>query len=304
MKIIVSGATGLIGRELVQRLAAKGHDVTCLVRGRIEWQAWDRMSVVRWDVERGVIEDVSKLEAHDAVVHLAGEPVAEGRWTEEKKRRIRDSRVQGTKFLVETCAKLKEPPRAFLSSSAIGFYGFNHADEILTEASPAGSDFLARVCVEWEDAARPAEAFGARTVYLRTGVVLTKEGGALAKLLPIFKLGAGGKVGDGQQFMSWIEFDDELRAIEFLLDNKEAKGAFNLTAPQPVTNAEFTDTLARVLSRPAFFKVPAFAAKLGFGEMADSLLLGGARVVPERLQAAGFQFKFPQLEPALRSLLK
>lgn len=300
MKIIITGGTGLIGTELVQTLARDGHQVTSLAR-EVKSQPNDATTFVRWDIERGVIENPSQLEAHDAVIHLAGESVSEGRWTDEKKRCIRDSRVKGTRLLVETLTRLNQSPKVLLSASAIGYYGENRGDEILMEESAAGNDFLADVCREWEAEAARAKDFGMRVVLLRTGIVLSPKGGALAKLLPVFKFGIGGNLGDGRQFMSWIALDDQIAAIRFALENETVRDAVNLTAPHPVTNAEFTETLGRVLSRPTFFSVPSFAMRLAFGEMAAAVL-GSLRVLPKKLEAAGYEFKFPELETVLRQL--
>ncbi|MDB6147453.1 MAG: epimerase [Spartobacteria bacterium] len=300
MKIAITGGTGLIGSELTKSLIREGHQLTSLVR-EAKLSPDDPTIFVRWDIERGEIESPSKLEAHDAVIHLAGESVAEGRWTEEKKRRIHDSRVKGTRLLVETLVRLKQPPKILLSASAIGFYGADRSDEILTEESSPGADFLAGVSREWEAGALRAKDFGARVVLLRTGIVLSPDGGALRKMLPLFKMGIGGKLGSGRQFMSWIALKDEIAAIRFALVNETVGDAINLTAPHPVTNAEFTETIGRVLSRPTFLRVPPFALRLALGEMAATAL-GSLRVLPKRLEAAGYQFEFTELENALRQM--
>jgi uncharacterized protein len=301
MKIILTGGTGLIGGELSQRLVREGHRLTSLVR---EARSSSNVATtfVRWDVERGEIENASQLEGHDAVVHLAGESVADGRWTRDKKRRIRDSRVKGTRLLVETLARLRQPPGVFLSASAIGFYGTDRSDEILTEESSPGEDFLAGVCRQWEAEALRAKDFGARVVLLRTGIVLSEKGGALAKMLPIFKMGIGGKLGSGRQFMSWIALTDEVGVICFALENETVRDAVNLTAPHPVTNAEFTETMGRLLSRPTFLRVPRFGLHLALGEMGETAL-GSLRVLPNKLEAAGYEFEFAELEGALPALL-
>ena len=298
MKIIITGGTGLIGTELTQTLSRECHQLTSLVR-EVKPASPGAVKFMRWDVERGEIEHASGLEAHDAVIHLAGESVAEGRWTEERKRRIRDSRVKGTRLLVETLARLNKPPKLFLSASAIGFYGADRRDETLTEESTPGGDFLATVCCEWEAEAMCARDFGARVVLLRTGIVLSPNGGALAKMLPVFKMGLGGKLGNGRQFMSWISLADQISAIRFALANDTLCSAINLTAPRPVTNAEFTQTLGRVLSRPAIFRVTPVALRLALGEMAATVL-GSVRVFPAKLEAAGYIFEFPELQNALR----
>jgi hypothetical protein len=242
------------------------------------------------------------LEGFDGVVHLAGENLAEGRWTDEKKRRIRESRTKGTQLLSETLAKLTEKPAVLVSASAVGFYG-NRGDEVLNEQSAAGEDFLADVCREWELATLPAAQSGVRVVQLRFGVILSGEGGALKKMLLPFRLGVGGKLGNGKQYLSWIAIDDAVGAIEHALFNDAVRGAVNAVAPEPVTNYEFTKTLGSVLSRPTIFPVPAFAARLAFGEMADATLLASQRVNPLRLKETGYTFKYPKLEDALRHVL-
>ena len=300
MRIIITGGTGLIGGELTDALVRDGHQFTSLVRNARTSSA-AATAFLSWDVERGHIEDASRLEGHDAVIHLAGENVAGGRWTAERKRRIRDSRVKGTRLLVDTLKRLKAPPKVFLSGSATGFYGSDRGAETLTEESAPGDDFLAGVCREWEAEALRAQEFGARVVLLRTGIVLSRNGGALAKMLPVFKMGLGGKLGDGRQVMSWIAMPDEIAAIRFALTNEGIRGPINLTAPDPVTNVEFTKTLGRVLSRPTLFAVPGFALRLAVGELADTVL-GSLRVLPANLEAAGFRFEFPDFENALRHL--
>ena len=300
MRIIVTGATGLVGSALVPSLVADGHSVTRLVRRR---QAATPAGVtdVEWNPAEGRI-DAAALEGTEAAVHLAGETVSE-RWTEEKKRRIRESRVEGTRLLAETLARLSTRPRAFVSASAIGFYGSFRGDEVLTEESAPGGDFLAGVCREWEGATEPARAAGIRTVSLRIGIVLSAEGGALSRMLPPFRLGAGGKIGNGRQWMSWVALDDVLGIIKHALQDQTLAGAVNTVAPRPVTNSEFAVTLGRVLRRPAIFPLPAFAVRMMFGEMGDALLLGSARVEPSRLRAAGYRFAYEDLESALRHLL-
>jgi len=236
-------------------------------------------------------------------VHLAGEPIAEGRWTQEKKRRILESRVKGTRLIAETLAKLNEKPRVLVSASAIGFYG-DRGDEVLLEESASGEDFLSEVCREWEKATLAASQAGIRVVHLRIGIVLSAEGGALAKMLTPFKLGVGGRVGGGRQYMSWITLDDLVGVIRRALADESLRGPVNAVAPQAVTNEEFTKALGRVLGRPTFLPVPAFAARLAFGEMADALLLSSARVEPARLKEAGYEFSQTEVEGALRHVLK
>ncbi len=298
MKILVTGSTGLIGSALVSSLIAGGHQVARLVRRKPKPGA----SEVHWDPSADFI-DAPGLNGFDAVVHLAGENIGEGRWTAQKKARIKNSRVEGTHLLAEGLAQVSNRPKVMVCSSAVGYYG-NRGAEILREDSPPGKGFLAEVCVEWEAAAKPAIAKGIRVVYLRSGVVLSPNGGALAKMLLPFKMGVGGVIGSGDQYWSWIALDDTIGVIHFVLANDQFSGAFNAVAPNPVTNREFTKTLGRVLGRPTIFPMPAAAARIALGEMADEMLLGSTRVEPARLLAAGYKFKFPTLEAALRHLLK
>lgn len=298
MKILVSGASGLVGSAVVSNLSSKGVEVLQLVRATPR----DEAREVLWNPEKG-IEDAGKLEGLDAVIHLAGEPIAEGRWTEEKKRRIRESRVRGTGVLAEALARLERRPSALLSASAIGYYGSRGA-EILTEETKPGDDFLARVCRGWEEATAPAVEAGIRVVKMRFGVILSAQGGALAKMLTPFKLGVGGRLGSGEQYMSWITLDDVVGVIDYLLEQDSLSGPVNTVAPEPVTNREFTKALGEALSRPTLFPVPKFALRLAFGEMADVALLASQRVEPARLKASGYIFKHPKLKAALRHVLK
>jgi len=276
-------------------LTAQGHRVLRLVR-----KDGAGSDTLRWDPAAGTI-DAAGLEGVDAVVHLAGEGIGEKRWSAVQKERIRTSRTEGTALVARTLAGLQSPPKVFLSGSAIGYYG-DTGDRVVDETAPAGSDFLASVCVEWEAAAAPAVDAGIRTAFLRTGIVLTPEGGALGKQLPFFKLGAGGRAGKGTQWMSWISLDDEIAATEFLL-TADVAGPVNLVAPHPATNAEFTKALGRALHRPTTI-IPMAGPRLLFGkELADSLLLTSTRVAPAALTAAGFEFGQPDLDGALRSLL-
>jgi uncharacterized protein (TIGR01777 family) len=298
MRILVTGSTGMVGSKLVPSLKAKGHQVVRLVRSTPKENA----SEVYWNPEQGTLNR-NELEGLDGVVHLAGENLAEGRWTDEKKRRIRESRVRGTRLLSETLARLERKPEVLVSASAVGFYG-NRGDEILDEQSASGADFLAEVCREWELATQEASESGVRVVHLRFGVILSQEGGALKKMLFPYKMGLGGKLGSGRQYMSWIAIDDAVGAIEHALTNDSLRGPVNAVAPEAVTNYEFTKTLGQVLSRPTIFPVPAFAARLLFGEMADATLLASQRVVPARLKESGYVFKYPELKGALRHVLE
>lgn len=297
MDIAITGASGLIGSTLVGALAADGHRPVKMVR-RNPKPGEDAIS---WDPAAGTI-DADSLEGIGAVVHLAGEGIAEKRWNPEQKQRILDSRVDGTTLLATTLAGLDAPPSVFLSGSAIGFYG-DRGDEKLTEASAPGDIFLAEVCKAWEAATATAEAAGIRVAHLRTGIVLDAHGGALAKTLPLFKLGLGGRLGSGKQWWSWISVDDEVGAIRFLLD-ADVSGPVNLTAPEPVTNAEFTKVLGKVLGRPTLLPVPAFGPKILLGsELAEQLLFTSARVLPTTLTDAGYVFATPDLESGLRKVL-
>ena len=298
MKILISGSHGLVGTALIKSLVDDGHEVVRLVRGGHTLGQLE----VEWHPNQGRI-DAQHLEGFEAVVHLAGESIASGRWTDEKKRAIRDSRVKGTSLLSETIAQLTRPPSVFISASAIGYYG-NRGDEVLKETSSPGDDFLASVCVQWEEATRAAAEKGIRTVLARFGVILDRDGGALAKMLTPFRMGIGGRIGDGKQWMSWIALDDVINALRFLLVDSAVRGPVNIVAPHPVTNAEFTKTLGRVLSRPTIFPVPAFAARLAFGEVADALLLSSQRVEAQVLAERGFAPYWPRLEPALQHLLQ
>jgi hypothetical protein len=297
MNILVSGSSGLIGRALIPVLTTGGHRVTCLVR----FKPRGGESLVYWNPASGET-DTRKLEGFDAVVHLAGEPIT-GRWNAAKKRAIRESRVKSTRLLCETLARLSSCPRVLVTASASGYYG-NRGDEVLREESGPGSSFLSQVCQEWEAATKLAAACGIRVVNLRFGFVLSGAGGGLAKMLPAFKMGVGGRIGSGRQYLSWIAIDDLVQIILFVATGEALHGPVNAVAPNPVTNLVFAKTLGRVLGRPAILPMPAFAVRLAFGEMGRELLLASARLEPARLLSAGYQFRFPQLEGALRHLLR
>ena len=295
MKIIISGASGLIGKPLVASLRKHGHEVVQLVRRS------PQANEKQWNPSAGQL-DVAVLDGCDAVIHLSGAGIGDRRWTTKYKQELVESRTKSTSLLATTIANCAKKPSVFLSGSAIGIYG-PRGDEELTEQSSNGSSFLAEICKQWEAAAKPAVDAGVRTVYLRTGIVLTPLGGALKKQLPLFKLGLGGKFGDGRAWQSWISLDDELAAIEHLLTAK-VSGAVNLTAPNPVTNADFTTALARALKRLAILPIPKFGPKLLLGgELADALLFTGQRVMPIELQKSGFAFQHPTIDVALRALL-
>ena len=295
--VAVTGASGLVGSALVTGLTSAGHRVVRVVRGAgAASVAGQRLA--RWDPESGALEP-SALAGADAVVHLAGESVAGGRWTEAKKRRIRSSRVDVTRRLAEALLRLERPPRLLVSASAVGYYG-DRGSEILREDSSPGPGFLAEVCREWEAATDPAARAGIRVVRLRIGMVLSRRGGALGAMLTPFRLGAGGPVGSGVQWVSWIAIDDLVGATLHALATESLAGPVNAVAPEPVTNRELARTLGRVLRRPALLPLPAVAARLLFGQMADELLLASARVEPARLRATGFTFRHARLEDALR----
>ena len=293
----VSGAGGLIGSALAPALRADGHRVISLVR-RAPRPGEDALG---WDPSSGALTPAGSVVA-DAFVHLAGDPIVGLRWTAEKKRRIRESRVTATRLLVQTLTRLPKPPAVLVCASGIGYYG-SRGDGVLTEDSRVGTGFLADLARDWEAATAPAMARGIRVVNLRIGVVLSAKGGALATMLTPFRLGLGGVIGDGAQWMSWISFDDVIGVFRHVLERDELRGPVNAVAPTPVTNAEFTRTLGRVLGRPTVMPLPAFAARLALGEMADELLLTSQRVLPARLEASRYAFRHPTLEGALRAAL-
>lgn len=295
--VAVSGASGLVGKAVSAAVAVRRWNLKRLTRG----SAADAADAIAWNPTIGVA-NLADLRGVDAVVHLAGENIASGRWTAAKKQRIRESRVQGTAALCRSLAAATERPRVLVCASAIGYYG-DRGEQPMHECLPPGRGFLPEVCVEWERAAQPAVDAGIRVVWLRIGIVLSPDGGALKQMLPPFRFGLGGRVGDGRQYWSWISLPDLVRTVLFAVENESLRGAVNAVAPEAVTNAEFTRVLGRVLRRPTLFPMPAFAARLALGEMADDLLLSSIRVVPEQLQRAGFQYEHPGLEAALRALL-
>jgi uncharacterized protein (TIGR01777 family) len=295
MKILVSGTSGLIGSALVLHLRSIGHEIVRIVRKSPVG------SDVLWDSASGSLTP-SDLSAFEAVIHLAGEPISK-RWTKDQKEEIRRSRVAATSAIADAIARSERPPSCFISASAIGIYG-NRGAELLDEDSAVGEGFLATVGAEWESAARIAASEKTRVVNARFGVVLSKKGGALAKILPIFNFGLGGRLGNGRQYWSWIALDDVVGALSYILTSNTIRGPVNVVSPNPVTNSEFTRTLAKVLHRPALFPVPAFAARAIAGPMVDELLFFSARVYPKRLIEDGFEFRYPNLEEALHRALE
>lgn len=300
MRVLVSGSHGLIGTALIESLEADGHHVTRLVRGRLARPGGGEAA---WDIKEGTVDEAA-IEGHDAVVNLAGAGLGDHRWTDAYKQEVLESRVRGTLILTHALAKLQPKPSVFVSGSAVGYYGADHGDAELTEESPAGKGFLAEVARQWEAAALPAKEADIRTVYVRTGIVQSGAGGALKKLLLPFKLGVGGRFGTGQQWLSWVHIADEVGAIRFALDNEAIEGPINATAPNPVTIGDYAAALGRAVHRPAKMPAPTFALKaiLG-GEMTEEMLLGGQRVLPAKLLAAGYQFRHPGLDEALADAL-
>lgn len=307
MKIVIAGASGLVGKALCTHLEIDGHTVFKLHRTKEEGKLF-------WDPEKGYLEP-GALEEMDAVINLAGENIAAGRWTEEHKKNILQSRVKATRLIAETLVKLQHPPKVWINASAIGYYG-DRGEEPLTESSSSGTGFLAKVCRQWEAATEGSDVSSngvhpknipltnTRIVRLRIGAVLSEEGGALKKMLLPFKLGLGGIIGSGEQYISWITLDDLVRVISFCLTKETLKGPVNAVTPSPVTNRTFTRTLGSVLHRPTIVPLPAFIVKTAFGEMGQELLLSSTRVLPEQLQNSGFTFAYPDLKNALEHLLK
>lgn len=290
MRILIAGASGFIGMKLVSFLEKQGHVVDRLVRSGTKG--------VVWAPELGEI-DVARLEGFDAIINLAGENIASARWTEGKKQRIRNSRVLSTKTLAKAITELRNPPQVWINASAIGYYG-NKGDQLVDESFAQGQGFLAEVCAEWEEATHPAKERGVRVVTMRLGVVLSIEGGVLRKMLLPFLLGVGGVLGSGKQWMSWIALSDLLAAIAFILKQEALRDAVNVVAPEPVTNYTFTKTLGRYLWRPTLLWMPRWFVKTAFGEMGDELFLTSGRALPKKLQMAGFTFRYPTLEQALK----
>jgi uncharacterized protein len=295
LRILISGASGPVGAALVPFLKTQGHTVTRLVRTSARGQ-----DQILWDPARPLSPD--SVSGFDAVIHLAGESIV-GRWTGGKKQRILDSRTQGTSHLAEAAAKAAQRPRVFISASAVGYYG-DRGDEILRENSPSGGGFAAEICRQWEAATQLAANAGIRTAQMRLGVVMSADGGALPKMLPPFRLGLGGRLGSGRQWWSWVAVQDVVGAMDHVLNHDELQGPVNTVAPNPVSNAEFTKTLAAVLKRPAIFPMPAFAVRLIFGQMGTELFLASQRVEPAKLAASGYQFQHPDLKNALQEILR
>lgn len=307
MRIVIAGGTGLIGKSLVHSLVSDGHEVTILSRNpeksrlqlpdNVKFAQWDGKTIGAW----AELIDGANVLVNFAGENLAGEGFFPDRWTKEKKRRIRESRTDSGRVLVEALKQVEQKPAILLQSGAIGYYG-PRKDEIVTENGTPGSDFLAGVAVEWEDTTLGAESLGVRRIIVRTGLILTTEGGPLTRLLPFYKLYGGNYFGNGKQWWAWIHWQDEIRALKFLMEHESAAGPFNLTAPNPVTNREFGRALGRVMNRPSYVPVPAFALRLMLGEVA-TIVVDGQRVVPEKLESLGFTFRFPEVEEALRDIL-
>jgi uncharacterized protein (TIGR01777 family) len=295
--VAVGGSSGLVGSRFCQLASENGCRIIRLVRSR----ELDGADAVFWDYRSGDL-DPGRLEGVDAVVHLGGESIAAPRWTRAKMERIERSRVESTSFLAGKLCELGTPPPVFVCASATGYYG-NHGDEVVDESTPAGDTFLAGVCRRWENACNPLRERGVRLVNLRIGMVLSAEGGGLPAMLPVFRLGLGGRLGDGRHWTGWIENDDLSRVITFCIGNQEIRGPVNAVSPNPVINREFTRTLAGIVKRPALIPAPAFLMKLVMGRMADELLLASCRSMPKKLLDAGFQFQYPELESALRAAI-
>jgi uncharacterized protein (TIGR01777 family) len=301
VNILITGGSGLVGQALIPRLVKEGHEVAGLVRAG--GKPLEKLSNIAWQPETGEIDQTALLKfgTVGAVVHLAGENIAGGRWTEKQKKKIRDSRVVSTRLLCQSLARISKP-EVFVAASAIGFYG-NRGEEILTEQSAPGNEFLSEVTVGWEEACEALRRAGSRVVNLRFGVILSASGGALAKMLPVFKTGLGGRVGNGKQWMSWVSIEDVVNVILAALERPDFAGPINVVSPNAVRNEEFTNVLGKVLRKPTVLPVPGFALRILFGELADALLLTSQRVAPERLQTLGYQFQFSNIDNALVSAL-
>lgn len=298
MRILIAGASGFVGTALRSFLEGKGHEVYVLVRHQ---PSSLQNREIRWNPSQYVIES-SQLEGFDAFINLAGENIAEGRWTEKRKQQIHDSRINSTLLLCKTATQLNSPPKTIINASAVGFYG-NQGDAVLDESSALGSGFLADVCKQWEEATHSAQEAGIRVVLLRFGAVMGMNGGILKKVVPPFKWGLGGRLGSGQQYMSWIAIDDLLQIIDFCLQNPQLSGPVNVVTPEPVTNLQFTKALGEVVSRPTVLPLPESMVRLIFGEMGDEMILSSARAVPRKLENAGYQFLYPNLRTALQKLI-
>ena len=299
MKIVIAGGTGFLGRPLAERLVADGHDLVVLTRRAAPPDA--RPPAIAWSPDGNVGAWASVIDGADAVVNLAGESIAGRRWSPSHKKQILDSRIRATRSLVGAIARASRPPLVFVSGSAVGYYG-PLGDEPAVETTPAGSDFLARVCEEWEAEANRAASLRTRVVSVRTGLVLERDGGALPQMLPPFKIGAGGPIGSGRQYWSWIHRADWIDLVRWAIRTDAAAGPLNATAPEPVRNAEFAHALGRALHRPSFMPAPAFALRLMLGEMADALLLSGQRAVPATAETLGFRFKYTRVDDALAAM--
>lgn len=298
--IAITGSSGLVGQSLIKYFRDKGVRVIRIVRAQTEHE--DTEDTLVWDLESKLME-IDRLEGVDALIHLAGASIADKRWSEAYKDKIYNSRVQSTQFLADKIKELREPPKVVLCASAVGFYGYEDDGKTYTEHDRAADDFLAGVCKDWEEASQKAAFDSVRVVNMRFGVILSKKGGALRKMLPPFMIGLGGKLGSGKQMMSWIALDEIPSIVDFLMEH-DITGPVNVTAPEPVSNNTFTKALGRVIKRPTVFPVPAFGARLLFGEMADVLLLNGLKVVPRKLTDAGYQFRYSHIEKALTAVMK
>jgi uncharacterized protein len=301
MKIVIAGGSGFLGQAISSAFSREGHQVVILTRSASGASATPRVRLVQWTPDGGIGSWTSEIDGADAIVNLSGESIAARRWSEAQKQRIEDTRVSATHSLVEAVHAAKSPPSTFMSGSAVGYYG-PHGDDAVTEQTPAGDDFLARVCVQWEGEAERASSNRVRVIALRTGLVLNKAGGALPRMLLPFKLFAGGPVGSGKQYWPWIHLDDWVELVRWAIATPALSGAVNATAPNPVTNTEFARHLGRALARPAFMPAPGFALRLALGEMADALLLSGQRALPAKALGLKFTFRYPHLPDALRAI--